>query len=219
MTAHIVEKMSGVRRSWKKIRRARCLMSRGLTRQRIFERAKSRSDELFSETEKIIPPYMREADEGQWLVHRLGGLEEISKNARNAQSIIPEVIEALEADVSAIEFEKLARRDRKHRILEKISRVLYYASFAAVGIGAFVSLAMPKILGTPQDDRLYNTGLYIAVGGISSAFLTSAVREVIEYVRPGIRKIKEAIRTMREGLKELGQSLQELLDAASVSPR
>ena len=192
-------------------------MSRGRTRRRIFERAKSRSDDLFSETRKIIPDYMRKV-EGQWLVNRLGGLEEISKNARNVQSIIPEVADALESDVSAIEFQKLERKDRKHRIFKKISKILYYASFVAIGIGAFVSLAIPKIV-SPPDDRLYNTGLYIAIGGISSTFLTSAAKEVIEYFRPGMKKIRKAIIIMREGLKELSQGLEDLLDAASASPR
>jgi hypothetical protein len=216
MTAHVAEKMSGVRESLGKIRRARCLMSSGRIRKRIFERAKSCSDDLFSETMKVAPTYMREAEEGRWVVNRLGGLEEISKSARSVQSIIPQVSCALETDVAAINFEELERKDRKHRIFRKISNILHYASYVAVGIGAFISLAIPKITGTQLDGRLYNAGSYIAFGGMSSVFLTSVALETIEYLRPGIKRIRKAIDNMREGLEELGQSLQELLDTTST---
>jgi len=188
-------------------------MSEGLVRKRIFERAKGRSDYLFSETMKVIP-YSKKI-QGQWLIRRAGDLKRISKNARNVQSIIPEVADALESDVSAINFEELERKDRRHRIFGKISKIFYYASFVAIGIGAFVSLAIPKMVSSP-DERLYNTGLYIAVGGISFTILTSAARELIEYLRPGVQKIKKAIEYMRDGLNELGQSLQELLDTTSA---
>ncbi len=216
MTARVAEKMSGVRESLGKIKRARCLMSSGRVRKRIFERAKNCSDDLLSETIKVAPTYMREAEEGRWVVNRLGGLEEISKNARSAKIIIPRVSHALESDVAAINFEQLEKKDRKHRIFRKISKILHYASYVAVGIGAFMSLAMPKITGTQLDGRLYNTGSYIAFGGLSSLFLTSAMLETIEYLRPGIKRIKKAIENMREGLEELGKSLQELLDTTSA---
>ena len=171
-------------------------------RQRIFRRFFPISEKIFSQTGKITPG-------GPWgfsphhALERAGGPHNVSKTARETQTLIPEARTALEQDVSEINFEELDKKDSKFRIVEKIYRVLQIASYATMGIGTAFAIM------SDTDKSLI--GIKTALVGILGVFVFGGIKEVLQdYFKPDVWKINYIIDRAKDSLNELERSVKEL---------
>jgi|GEM_PF-6556956 len=206
MSVHrrIVQSMSGVDQPRRNFGAATRDIAKSTFRKRLFSRFHPVSEKIFSKTGEITP-------EGSWgfnpqeSLRRAGGLKGVSRTARETSVLIPQARDALEQDVSEINFEELDKKDLRFRIVEKIYKVLQFASYATMIVGtAFAVMA--------DSDKTIG-GIKVALVGMVGAFVFGGIKEVLQdYLKPDVSKIYYIIDRARQGLTELERSIKDLSD-------